>query len=78
MARAISRLASCQYAPICVIQGAATDMRSKPLKSIMIKIGEFLFRWRDYLFPLTVLLLFIAVSPRKQSSVAPRWSVPLI
>jgi protein-S-isoprenylcysteine O-methyltransferase Ste14 len=29
----------------------------------MIKIGGFIFRWRDYLFPLTVLSLFIAVTP---------------
>lgn len=33
------------------------------MKSTMIKIGGFIFRWRDYLFPLTVLLLFIAVAP---------------
>ena len=29
----------------------------------MIKIGGFLFRWRDYLFPLTMLSLFASVSP---------------
>jgi len=40
-------------------------MRSEPLKTTMIKIGGFLFRWRDYLFPLTVLMLFAAVTPAK-------------
>lgn len=39
------------------------NTRSKLLKTTMIKIGGFIFRWRDYLFPLTMLLLFIAVSP---------------
>ena len=37
--------------------------RSENLKSIMIKFGGFLFRWRDYLFPLTMLVLFVAVKP---------------
>lgn len=33
------------------------------MKSVMIKIGGFLFHWRDYLFPLAVLVLFITASP---------------
>lgn len=35
------------------------------MRNIMIKIGGFLFRWRDYLFPLTVLLLFASIPPAK-------------